>query len=217
MMQFHMLPCHCSLAICITGDLWFVMVLLPHGNLATSLFEIIQYCHKALLPFIYLAFQMHTLDAVLPSLISAVLPTVWFRAANSTIGRTANCTVVSATIVGHNVFSLYCAFKSFFYLENNKTFVLRWVVYMLSWFFKIHESVSCTNVPIFWHQSVDFGMIVLMAQIVDCCTKSTDLKINMLLLNANIKTSNVIDANFWHNYLLVLSFNIFGAIVHICA
>jgi len=51
-------------------------------------------------------------------------------------------------------------------------------------------------VPIFWHQSVDFGMIVLMAQIVDCCTKSTDLKIDMLPLKAKINTSNVIDANF---------------------
>lgn len=40
--------------------------------------------------------------------------------ANSTIGRAANCTVDSVTIVGHNVFTLYCAFKSFFYLENNK-------------------------------------------------------------------------------------------------
>lgn len=81
----------------------------------------------------YLAFLMHTVDAVLPSLMSAVLPTVQCRAANSTLGRAANCTVDSAikcivvtiTIVGHNVFSLYCAFKSFFYLENNKTFVLR--------------------------------------------------------------------------------------------
>jgi len=69
---------------------------------------------------------------------------------NSTIGRAANCTVDSATIVGHNVFSLYCAFKSFFYLENNKNLcIMMSGIYVKLIFLKSMSQLVAQNVPIF--------------------------------------------------------------------
>jgi len=69
------------------------------------------------------------------------------------------CTVVTIVIVGHNVLSLYCAFKSFFYLEYNKNlYIMKSGIYVK--LISKSMSQSAAQMCLFWHKVLVFSIFV---------------------------------------------------------